>query len=93
MSLQDMMDSMHKPQTDEVARGPGTGESMAVRDFIQGTPGLSGSLFCYLGQEFQYFERFSYLRLCSSVRCASIYSLTGFHGNRTSRCDKIGRGP
>lgn len=35
----DMMDSMRKPQTDEVARGPGTGESMAVRDFIQGTPG------------------------------------------------------
>ena len=31
-----MMDSMRKPQTDEVARGPGTGESMAVRDFIQG---------------------------------------------------------
>lgn len=28
------MDSMRKPQTDEVARGPGTGESMAVRDFI-----------------------------------------------------------
>lgn len=34
-----MMDSMRKPQTDEVARGPGTGESMAVRDSIQGTPG------------------------------------------------------
>ena len=32
---------MRKPQTDEVARGPGTGESMAVRDFIQGTPGRS----------------------------------------------------
>ena len=62
------MNSMRKPQTDEVARGPGTGESMAVRDFIQGTPGVSGSLLCYLGQEFQYFERFSYLRLCSSVR-------------------------
>lgn len=29
-----MMDSMRKPQTDKVARGPGTGESMAVRDFI-----------------------------------------------------------
>lgn len=72
----EMMDSMRKPQTDEVARGPGTGESMAVRDFIQGTSGSSGSLLCYLGQEFQYFERFSYLRLCSSVRCASIYSLT-----------------
>lgn len=39
MSLQDMMDSMRKPQTDEVARDPGTGESMAVRDSIQGTPG------------------------------------------------------
>lgn len=44
--------------------------------FIQGTLGSSVSLLCYLGQEFQYFERFSYLRLCSSVRCASIYSLT-----------------
>lgn len=29
-----MMDSMRKPQTDKVARCPGTGESMAVRDFI-----------------------------------------------------------
>lgn len=47
MSLQDMMDSMHKPQTDEVARGPGTGESMAVRDFIQGTPGLSGAFLLF----------------------------------------------
>lgn len=36
--------------------------------FIQGIPGSSVSLLCYLGQEFQYFERFSYLRLCSSVR-------------------------
>ena len=40
-----MMDSMRKPQTDEVARGPGTGESMAVRDFIQGTPDHPGAFF------------------------------------------------
>ena len=30
-----MIVSMRKPQTDTVVRGPGTGESMAVRDFNQ----------------------------------------------------------
>lgn len=30
-----MIVSMHKPRTDTVVRGPGTGESMAVRDSNQ----------------------------------------------------------
>lgn len=71
MSLQDMMDSMHKPQTDEVARGPGTGESMAVRDFIQGTPGLSGAFFVIWARNsntLNVFHIYVYVHRCAVLR-------------------------
>ena len=66
-----MMDSMRKPQTDKVARGPGTGESMAVRDFIQGLPDHPGAFFVIWARNsntLNVFHIYVYVHRCAALR-------------------------